>query len=466
MKERILIYEKRPEALKFLQSFFKERRKFRADFINEITALERKLSDGKSDKFLCLITGEVKQFNKAKFNLPVIATVSDKDYKTGIKKAVNYGVDDYILRPFCAEDLEYKLKSVFSRKQIIESLKKETDYLQTLIDLTHLVTSTLDPQEILYLIVKKISEVIPVTRCSIIRIDGSHRFAVVISTFEDPKIRNIKIALKKYPEIKKALVLKEPVIVGDISTDPIMKRVRDIIFPLGIHSIMVIPIFFHDEIIGTLFLRTSRAKYAFSENEIKLCNAIANTSANALNNAFLFERMEIERVKLEKVAITDYLTGICNVRYFYHRLTEEFSRSERYKFPLSCLMLDIDYFKRINDEFGHRTGDLILKEFAKLLQRHTRKSDVLARYGGEEFIMLLPQTPENGALSKAEDLRTAIERHRFGGLKGKGWLTASVGVASYPSAGIKNMEDIISFADNALYRAKTMGRNKVVVYKP
>lgn len=463
--EKILVYEKNPDALKFLQSFFKGKKKYQADFISGISVLEKKLPNNKTKKLLCLITGEFKQINKSRFDFPVLATVSDKDYKAGIRNAVKYGVEDYILKPFCSEDLEYKLRGIFERKKIVEQLRKETDYLQTLIDLTHLVTSTLNPQEILYYIVKKISDVIPVTRCSIIRINGNQRFAFVISSFEDPKIRNIKLDLRKYPEIKKALLLKEPVIISDVSTDPLMERIKDLIFPLGIRSIMVIPIVFHDEIIGTLFLRTSRAKVAFSENEIKLCTAIANTSANALNNAFLFEKMEGERLRLEKIAITDYLTGICNIRYFYQRLTEEFSRSERYNFPLSCLMLDIDHFKDVNDKYGHRAGDLVLKEFSQLLKRHTRKSDVLARYGGEEFIMLLPQTPENGAASKAEVLRASIERQNFRGLKGERKLTASIGVASYPSPDIRNMEDLITLSDNALYRAKIWGRNKVEVHK-
>ncbi|GAB4416988.1 MAG: sensor domain-containing diguanylate cyclase [Thermodesulfovibrionales bacterium] len=351
-------------------------------------------------------------------------------------------------------------------KQTVKHLRREIDNLQTIIEVTYLVSSTLDPQEILYLIVKKISEIIPVTRCSIIRVDGENRYAYVVATFEDPKLRNIRLDLNKYPEIRRALTSKEPVVISDVRTDPIMERVRDIIFPLGIRSIVVIPIVFHEEVIGTLFLRTSRAGHAFSEDEIKLCNAIANASANSLYNAFLFEKMEDEKSRLEKLAITDYLTGIYNIRYFYHRLEEEYSRSQRYNLHLSCLMLDIDHFKEINDRYGHKIGDTVLREFAQLLRKHTRKSDVLARYGGEEFIMLLPQTSEGGAVSKAEALRGHIERHRFRGLGGERGLAVSIGVSSYPSHSMRDKEDLITFADNALYMAKTGGRNRVVVYKP
>jgi diguanylate cyclase (GGDEF)-like protein len=173
--------------------------------------------------------------------------------------------------------------------------------------------------------------------------------------------------------------------------------------------------------------------------------------------------MEDEKSRLEKVAVTDYLTGIYNIRYFYHRIIEEFSRSERYNLPIGCLMLDIDFFKKINDSYGHKTGDLVLKEFAQQLRRHTRKSDVLARYGGEEFVIMLPQTPVQGAIAEAERLRNAIKKHKFKSLKNQSGITVSIGVSVYPNARIKTHDDLISAADDALYEAKKSGRDRSVV---
>ncbi len=174
--------------------------------------------------------------------------------------------------------------------------------------------------------------------------------------------------------------------------------------------------------------------------------------------------MEDEKSRLEKLAITDFLTGIYNVRYFHHRIIEEFSRAVRYGLPISCLMLDVDHFKKINDVYGHKTGDLVLREFAQLLKKHSRKSDVLARYGGEEFILLLPQTPHEGAMSEAERLREYVKRHKFRSLRNKGGLTVSVGVSVFPDGDIKTHDDLIAFADNALFSAKNSGRDRVAVY--
>ncbi|MDH5203217.1 MAG: sensor domain-containing diguanylate cyclase, partial [Nitrospirota bacterium] len=290
------------------------------------------------------------------------------------------------------------------------------------------------------------------------------RYAYVVATFEDPKITNMKLDLQKYPEIRRALSLKRPVIIKDALKDPIMREVWDIITPIGIRSIMVIPVTFHDDVIGTLLLRTSRAGRTFTEREIRLCNAVASASANALYNAYLHTKLNKEKTKLERFAIIDYLTGIYNIRYFYNRLEEEFSRAKRYDTPLSCLMIDIDRFKKINDTYGHRIGDIVLREFAQLVKRHTRKSDLFARYGGEEFIMILPNTSLQGAIIESERLRNMVKEHQFSMLEGENRITVSIGIACSFDEKINTPDDLIDIADNAMFTAKDKGRNQISVY--
>lgn len=462
MKEKIYIYEKDPYSRKFLHYFFENREDFQAEFIDNAAQFKKKVSNNRKNKSLCIISSsELGKLMPARAGQPVIALISE-NAKAGIGNAIKHRAENYLIRPFYKEDLEYKIRTVFDRGQLVERLRKDAINLQIINELTYLASSSLDPAEILYLTVKKISEMIKVARCSIIRVDAHKKYAYVVATYEDPKLRNIKLDLDKYPEIKKALTTKAPVVVHNVARDSLMKNVRNVISPLGIHSIVVIPIAFHKKIIGTLFLRTSRERQDFTENEIKMCNAIANASANSLHNALLFERMEHKKLRLEKVSVTDYLTGIYNIRYFYQRLAEEFSRAERYNLPISCLMLDIDHFKKINDKYGHRTGDIVLREVAQLLKKLTRTSDLLARYGGEEFIMLLTQTSITDAMVKADALRSFIELYKFQGLK-SGNIRVSIGVASYPENTISKPDDLITLADNSLYAAKKSGRNRIVV---
>lgn len=464
MKNDILIYEEDKENLKFLRSFFKGRDDYSTRFIKDKKALKRELMERMPDALIVNSPDGLEHIKPSDAGCPLIALISS-NVTNGIRSVVKYDVEYYLLSPLYKEDLEHKLKVAAERKSWLASLFNEKKDLEALLELTYLMSSTLDPKKLLYLVVKKISEIINVTRSSMISIDiKDQRYAHVVSTFEDPNITDIRLDLQKYPEIRKSLSFKKPVIIKDALKDPLMKEVRDIITPMGIRSIAVFPVIFRDEVIGTLLLRTSKIGHTFTEREIRLCTAIANASANALYNAFLYDRVVREKTLLERLAITDYLTGIYNIRYFYKRLEEEFSRAERYITPLSCVMFDIDHFKKINDTYGHRIGDIVLREFAQLVKRHTRKSDVFARYGGEEFIMLLTQTTREGAIFEAERLRNVVKECQFMGIEEGERITVSLGIACSPDKRIQTHDDLITLADNALFKAKNKGRDQIVVY--
>lgn len=458
----ILIYERDREVLRFLKSFFSEKPEYSVRFIKKNEKILRKeIAAHQPDALIVSSPEGLRHIDPSEVNCPIIALVSANATK-GIHSAVQSDLKCYLLKPFHKEELDHKLKMLVDRKSCLEELYRRNEDFYSLIELVTLSSSTLKPKEALYLIVKKISETIRVTRCSMISISADNqRYADIVSTFEDPNITHLRIDLLKYPEIRAALSLRKTVIIKDAQKDPLMKEVRDAIAPIGIRSILVIPVIFRDEVIGTLLLRTSRAGHVFTKREIRLCTALANASANALYNAFLYERLGREKTRLEKLAITDYLTGIYNIRYFYSRIEEEFSRAERYRFPLSCIMLDIDHFKKINDAYGHRVGDIVLREFAQLIRQHTRKSDLCARYGGEEFIILLPQTSLKGARIEAERLHRVINRHQFSALSETTRVSVSMGIAGMPHKKITDYEDLIHLADSALFKAKEKGRNRI-----
>ena len=165
--------------------------------------------------------------------------------------------------------------------------------------------------------------------------------------------------------------------------------------------------------------------------------------------------------RLEEITITDELTGIYNRRFLNARTEEEFAKALRHSTPLTCLLLDLDYFKLVNDNYGHAWGDFVLQEFARLIKARLRQGDVFARYGGEEFVVLLPLTNHDEGRRLADELRALIAATRFvhGGLALG--LTVSIGVSTVPRGGIRSAVDFIADADAALYRAKSDGRNRV-----
>lgn len=165
--------------------------------------------------------------------------------------------------------------------------------------------------------------------------------------------------------------------------------------------------------------------------------------------------------ELYKMAVIDALTGAYNKRFFEERIREEFSYCFRNKVPLSILMFDIDHFKKINDTFGHPTGDFVLGRISALAKTIIRNEDILARYGGEEFVVILKATDAEGALTLAERLRRLIDETEFEFEGKKIHVTISIGVATLTGQNFTNWETMFKLADTLLYKSKNAGRNQV-----
>jgi len=243
----------------------------------------------------------------------------------------------------------------------------------------------------------------------------------------------------------------EPIVVMDIagrSDYPPLK--------LNTRSVMLVPMLAHRRCSGILLAESPQVG-AFSEKDLKILSVIARSAAMALENATLHKRME-------ELTITDELTGIYNYRYFAQKLKEEQRRAARYNLPLSMIMLDIDWFKKFNDTYGHEVGNIVLKGITTVVKKCIRDVDIFARYGGEEFVIILPQTPNDEVTKIGERIRKSIESTTFGGGDGIPELkvTVSVGVSSFPENGKPN-DELLSVVDQALYRAKGSGKNRVCV---
>jgi two-component system, cell cycle response regulator len=172
------------------------------------------------------------------------------------------------------------------------------------------------------------------------------------------------------------------------------------------------------------------------------------------------ELLESNR-RLELLSITDGLTKLHNHRYFQDELARAFEESQRYQRPLSLAMIDIDFFKKINDGYGHAAGDDVLKQVAALYRSSVRSTDLVARYGGEEFAVMMPETTLEDGIAFAEKIRQLVESTPMQTQAGVISATVSLGVASVPLSRIHTAKELIIAADKALYRAKKAGRNQV-----
>jgi diguanylate cyclase (GGDEF)-like protein len=211
-----------------------------------------------------------------------------------------------------------------------------------------------------------------------------------------------------------------------------------------------LPLVSFGENIGLLVCATMQSK-EFLANDIQALESVADILATATQNARYVEGVR-------QLAYRDGLTGVFNRRYFESRMIDEVTRAARYGGGVSVLMIDLDHFKKINDDFGHMLGDDVLRAVSAIFVRNLRKVDVVCRYGGEEFAVVLPATQGTSAAAVADKLRCAIANNQFQGVPYS--VTVSVGVAEFPGNGITR-DDVVRAADAALYQAKEAGRNQV-----
>jgi two-component system cell cycle response regulator len=220
-------------------------------------------------------------------------------------------------------------------------------------------------------------------------------------------------------------------------------------------SLLVLPLLVKDEVIGTFALAAKRAG-AFPGDRREMLGVIANQVAISLQNARMYQIVEEQ-------ATTDGLTGLVNHRTFQERFSAMLARAERQDQAVALLLTDIDHFKKINDNYGHPTGDDVLRRVAALLRTCARKVDVPARYGGEEFALVLEATDRDGARDLAERIRQEVSELVFESSMGKFGATLSLGIAVYPHDGRQKAE-LIKNADLALYAAKHGGRNRATAF--
>jgi diguanylate cyclase (GGDEF)-like protein len=215
-------------------------------------------------------------------------------------------------------------------------------------------------------------------------------------------------------------------------------------------SELCLPLIAFQETLGVLVLESAQLD-AFQEQDIRVLQSVADICAIGIRNA-----MQLHQAKT--MASTDGLTGIYNRRGFETRILEEIAGAQRNGLGVSLLIIDIDHFKRLNDEFGHLLGDEVLRQVAKIFTQQIRKNDVVCRYGGEEFAILLPETTTERAAAVADKLRRVVADFQFPGVPRP--VTISLGVADCPTHAASR-DDLVRAADEAMYAAKQNGRNRI-----
>ncbi|MFH1282458.1 MAG: GGDEF domain-containing protein [bacterium] len=411
--------------------------------------------------FWFLISGILKPLSRL---IDRMHKINEKDSKFTDKKLKKQDVLDFasiMLNDLCTEfernksELKAYSEQMALRASMIRELRQEFEKkvfdLFTLFDVAKELNSTLNPETISQLIVLTCMGQMAVSNTVVMQLEESLDYTLRVCGYrglsfkpdKDFKIDANSKFVRHLTSQARAMTVHElePIFAGNHEFQKILK----------LKTSLIISFIDKNETKVLITLGTKVSGEMFNRDDIEFLSVLANIGGLALENA-----------KLYSMAITDGLTKLYLQRYFLLKAEEEAKRANRYKQPMSIIMIDIDNFKRINDTYGHLEGNRVLLNVSEIIKKTTRDTDVPARYGGEEFSILMPMTDKFSAKIVAERIRQAIESHEITLQDTQVKITVSVGVASFPSDGI-NSNIILNCADDMLYEAKRTGKNKVCV---
>jgi len=362
-------------------------------------------------------------------------------------EALRMGAADYLRKPIQGEDLAYVVERTLARRRLREENVRLRDELAAL-EACRALAPCLESGEVYAVALDVLLRTLSRGRGLAI----FHRTSVSMS--DGAAFRGFSEA--ESARLRQVLAVDKPVSLEDLSRIEVAGQgaVHDALREAGVAAtrLLAVPIHGRDAEAGALWVLEDERR--FEEAEVARARMVAGHAELALHNAERYNRAK-ER------AFLDDVTEIYNARYLLAATDHEIRRAERYGSDLSVLFLDLDRFKLVNDRHGHLVGSRTLRQLARVLASCVRQVDTLARYGGDEFTILLVDTPLEPALQVAERIRRTVEETAFdGGRSGALRLTLSVGVASYPAHG-RTREELLDQSDKAMYRAKSLGRNRV-----
>lgn len=403
-------------------------------------------------------------------DIPILAT-SPAASETPID-VLSRGARDYMSKPFHIRELLARIEGQLrTRKEImevrralsvarieLERAKGESESRRKLVDILHDVAGDFSAEELSHMLVRRVARALDISHCSLVVARAGDETGIIATAYENPTLRDSEISLGLFPEIRVALQTGGPVLIENVPESPLYYGVK----AENVRSSIALPFDLDGRESGVFLLRAMRDEPPLGADDVTFAETVVKAAVSAIRRAQAHETTLEDNARLEVLALTDSLTQVLNRRALAQRLEAELDRARRYGLVLSLLMVDLDHFKQVNDRFGHPVGDDVLREVARLLQQEARSVDIVARYGGEEFVAVLPETGEEGAVAFAERVRQKVERQplNLGGIGGLG-ITVSIGVATVPSPRVDTSDDLVALADEALYRAKAEGRNRV-----
>jgi len=342
-------------------------------------------------------------------------------------------------------------------KEEIAELKRQVERLSLFHEVGKALASTLDLQKILQTIMEKISDLLQPDNWSLLMLDEATQelyFEIAIGSGAD-KLKDVRL---KLGEGIAGWVAQqgEPVLIEDVRNDPRFTPKIDELTQTDTQSVVCVPVKGREKILGVIELVNFVGKGSFRKDDIPILKNLADYAAIALENARYVQR-------IHELTITDDCTSLYNARHLNFVLDAEIYRSTRYGYEFSVIFIDLDYFKQVNDTYGHLVGSRLLGMIGDVIKSHLRMIDYAFRYGGDEFVVLLPQTSKWNTLAVVKRIKDLMNSKVYFAEEGLNVrITASFGIASFPIDG-RTRKEILRRADEAMYLVKNTTRNNIAL---
>jgi diguanylate cyclase (GGDEF)-like protein len=403
------------------------------------------------------------QFHRQYDEVPIIV-VADRDSVVNYERAIFAGIAGMLLRPYRRDFLQKVVDKAIRRRneiicnrQTVLSLRRKVQVLQTLNEVVQAINSSLKPKEILNTIMEKAAELIKAEGWSVLLIDESTNELVFEAASGKAGKKLLGMRLKIGQGVAGWVArYGKSLIVPDVAKDPRFYSGVDEKTKFTTKSVLCVPMRSRDRIIGVVEVVNKIGGDQFTQDDYEIFENVVAHLTIALEKAQMYRKME-------KASQIDDLTQLYNTRYCNQFLDNFLLERKDTRALISLIFLDIDFFKLVDDNFGHLVGSETLKIVGERMARVLRKNDVIIRYGGDEYIVLLPNTDKKTAAVIAERIRKEISREPFYAFGNKKFnISVTLGVATYPNDA-KGRDELIGKADRAMYDGKLSGRNKVVL---
>ena len=377
-------------------------------------------------------------------------------------KALLLGADDALLPPINLSELNARLSARLRRRSADSSTQRTLWRQEVMFTILEELSIASRSDQIVETLVRRVGSVLEVARCSFILAGPDDRYGRVVAVCESPATRDLRVDLRRYPEVREALRSEKTVFIPDLERHPLFAEVDDLWeqqgFTADVKSVAVIPLSLRGRAAGVFLLRTARGQPDLTADQVNFAEQLLRATERLLENEE--RRAGLTRRQASALA-TDLLTGCGNLDALDRRLQEEFERGRRYALTFSLVLLDVDQLRSLNERLGTVVGDRILSELGAVLLREVRAPDFVSRYGGDEFALVLPETDLDGAREAVGRIRKRIAEHPFSDLAQSDRPMLSAGIVTVPHPSAARTSDLFALAEAALLRGKAQTDGRI-----